>query len=142
MNTIRITMMAAALFAAGGAAAAGSTTAGLHGEDSGSFHFGAQPAGSILTRAAVMADAAAARRAGAGQIAEDSGSFHFAQQRRDSTLTRAAVVAEMLGARHSGETVAWTGEDSGSSWLARQPAAETAALARRARALQIAALAL
>jgi len=142
MKTIRITMMAATLFAAGLAAAADATPAVLHGEDSGSFHFGAQPAASTLTRAEVLAAAAAARHAGVSGIAEDSGSFHLAQQRHESVLTRAEVVAAMLAARHSGEMLALTGEDSGSFRLARHPATDDARTARRARTLPIAALAL
>lgn len=142
MNPIRITIMAATLFAAGLAAA--QPAAVLHGEDSGSFHFSQQRHDSALTRAEVVAHAAAARQAGVAElaIAQDGGSFHLGQQAHHSLLTRADVIAEMLAARQSGEMAALTGEDSGAAWFAAHTAGEATRLARRARALQIAALAL
>lgn len=142
MNSIKLTMMAATLFATGLAAA--QPAAALHGEDSGSFYFSQQRHDSPLTRAEVVAHTAAARQAGIADVhvAEDSGAFHLGQQRHHSLLTRAEVVAEMLAARQSGELAALHGEDSGATWLARHGDADATRLARRARALQIAAAAL
>ncbi len=49
----------------------------------------------------------------------ECGSFAFAQEVYVATRTRADVLAEVLAERASGALLAFTGEDSGSAWLAR-----------------------
>ena len=86
---------------------------------------------SSRTRAAVQAEANAAVARGALRPSNPHASAHV-QPVLDTTTTRAQVVAEFLASRD--EVAAMTGEDSGSTYLAKsthgQPAHDYLAAAR------------